>query len=88
MTRRRWYRLKSRSVNCRELGKVLQSYLDGDLEPDFADKISAHLENCRKCGLDLDTYQQIKDSLAAKLPEVDPEAISRLRQFGNELSSS
>ena len=27
MIRRRWYRLKSRSVNCRELGKVLQSYL-------------------------------------------------------------
>ena len=88
MIRRRWHRLKSRSVNCRELGKVLQSYLDGDLEPDFADKIGTHLENCRKCGLDLDTYQRIKDSLAAKLPEVDPAAIARLRQFGNELSSS
>lgn len=88
MIRRRWYRLKSRSVKCHELGKVLQSYLDGDLEPDFANKIATHLEKCRKCGLDLETYQRIKDSLASQLPEVDPEAIARLRQFGNELSSS
>ena len=88
MIRRRWYRLNSRSVKCCELGKVLQSYLDRDLEPDFADKITVHLEDCRKCGLDLDAYQRIKDSLAAKLPEVDTEAIAHLRQFGNELSSS
>ena len=88
MIRRRWYRPKTHSVKCRELGKVLQSYLDGDIEPDFADKLAAHLKDCRKCGLAEETYQRIKDSLAAKMPEVDPEAIARLRQFGNELSSS
>ena len=88
MIRRRWYRRKSRSVKCRELGKVLQSYLDGDIEPDFADKLEAHLRECRKCGLDLDTYQRIKDSLAMRIPEVDSEAVARLRQFGDELTSS
>lgn len=85
---RRWYRSKRRNVNCRELGTVLQSYLDDDLEPDFADKIAAHLKDCRKCGLDLDTYKRIKDSLAAKTPEVEPEVVARLRQFGNELTSN
>ena len=87
MIRRRWYRAKNHSVKCRELGKVLQSYLDGDLEPDFADKIAAHLEDCRKCGLDFAAYRQIKDSLAAKTSEVDPEAVARLRRLGNELTS-
>ena len=57
-------------------------------EPKHSAQALDFITNCRKCGLDLDTYQQIKDSLAAKLPEVDPEAIARLRQFGNELSSS
>ena len=86
MIRRSWGRRNKPEVNCREVGKVLQSYLDDDVEEDFAAKIAAHLEACRDCGLELETYQQIKTSLAAKMPDVDPDAIERLRAFGAEIS--
>lgn len=84
--RSRRYRNKP-TVDCREVGKVLQSYLDNDVEDDFAEKIASHLEACRECGLELDTYRQIKSSLAGKMPEVDPAALERLRAFGAQITS-
>ncbi|MEZ5168523.1 MAG: zf-HC2 domain-containing protein [Acidimicrobiales bacterium] len=85
MIRRTWWR-RRRPIDCREVGRVLQSYLDDDLEPEFAANIAAHLEACRSCGLDADTYRQIKRSLASRLPALDPAAIERLRAFGERLT--
>ncbi len=86
MIRRSWLRRRRSEVDCREVGKVLQSYLDGDVEDDFAAKIAGHLEACKDCGLEAETYQQIKTSLAAKMRAVDPDAIARLRTFGAEIT--
>ena len=86
MIRRSRRRRHKPEVDCREVGRVLQSYLDGDVEDDFAAKIGAHLEACKDCGLEYETYQRIKASLAAKMPEVDPAAVARLRAFGAEIT--
>ncbi len=86
MMKRRWFR-RSADVTCREVGRALQSYLDGDVETDFAAKIAEHLEKCKDCGLEEETYQQIKDSLARQQPGVDDEAIERPREFGRKLTS-
>ena len=86
MIRRSWGRRNTPEVNCREVGKVLQSYLDGDLDEDFAGKIAAHLEACKDCGLEFETYHQIKSSLARRMPEVDPAAVERLRAFGARIT--
>lgn len=86
MIRRRWFRRRRPVVDCREVGRVLQGYLDDNVEPDFAGKIAAHLDECRKCGLEATTYIQIKDSLAETRPEVDGDAMERLRRFGSRLT--
>ena len=86
MIRRSWGRRNKPEVNCREVGKVLQSYLDEDIEEGFAEKIASHLDACKECGLEVETYRQIKTSLAAKMPEVYPDAIERLRSFGQEIT--
>jgi hypothetical protein len=86
MITRRWFRRRRPAVNCRELGRVLQSYLDGDVEPGFADKIAEHLDDCKDCGLEAETYTQIKDSLAGQRAEVDDDAVIRLRDFGESLA--
>ena len=87
MIRRRLLRRGNTEVNCREVGRVLQSYLDGDVESDFADKIAAHLEKCKDCGLEYETYSRIKDSLAGQSnDEIDADAIARLRDFGRDLT--
>jgi len=84
--RRRWFRRRRPVVDCHEVGRVLQSYLDDNVEPGFAGKIAAHLDECRKCGLEATTYIQIKDSLAETRPEVDADAMERLRRFGSRLT--
>jgi len=86
MISRGWFRRRKPEVNCREVGRVLQSYLDDNVEPDFAGKIAAHLDECKKCGLEADTYRQIKDSLGDTRPDVDTDAIERLRSFGSRLT--
>ncbi|MEZ5244047.1 MAG: zf-HC2 domain-containing protein [Acidimicrobiales bacterium] len=86
MIRRSWGRRNKPEVNCREVGKVLQSYLDGAVEEDFARKIAGHLEACKHCGLEFETYRMIKASLSSSMPEVDPAAVERLREFGARIS--
>ena len=84
---RRWLRRRGEAeLDCRAVGRVLQSYLDNEVEDDFAAKIESHLEACRACGLELETYQQIKTTLAARMPDVDPAAVERLRSFGAEIT--
>ena len=86
MIRRRLLRRMSTEVNCREVGQVLQSYLDGEVEPGFAEKIAAHLEKCKDCGLEYETYERIKSSLSEQDAHVDADAIARLREFGRNLT--
>ena len=83
---RSWIRRRRPAVDCRELGKVLQSYLDDDVDPDFATKIAEHLEACKDCGLEAETYTQIKESLAGRRPRVDDDVVDRLRDFGESLT--
>ncbi len=86
MIARRWFRRRKPEVDCREVGRVLQSYLDDNVEPGFAGKIAAHLDECKKCGLESTAYTQLKDSLGQTRPAVDSHTIERLRAFGTELT--
>ncbi|MGH3440486.1 MAG: zf-HC2 domain-containing protein [Nitriliruptorales bacterium] len=73
-------------VECREVARVLQTYLDGELDQRTAEKAAEHLEACRRCGLEADTYRQLKEALAKRAEPVDVEALERLRAFTQELA--
>ncbi|CAN5752532.1 hypothetical protein BH24ACT5_BH24ACT5_25440 [soil metagenome] len=90
-----WSRLFGRrppALDCHAVGEVLQHYLDGldghdgPIEPERAERIEAHLEVCRLCGLEAATYRRIKQSLAARRADVPPDAVARLRDFAAHLS--
>lgn len=67
---------------CSRVARVLQSYLDGEVDPPTAAMVSAHLEFCRRCGLEASTYRSIKTAIAATGPaDVDRAAIGRLQAF-------
>lgn len=72
-------------ATCREVGRVLQSYLDGHVDELTARRVARHLELCRRCGMEAQTYSEIKRSLARRGGDVDPEVVERLRSFGSEL---
>jgi anti-sigma factor RsiW len=77
-----------RSDNCRAVGRRLQSYLDGEIDDVSRDQISAHLDACRACGLELSTYREVKGSLSRGPQPVADDALDRLRRFGDELATS
>ena len=75
---------------CREVGRILQTYLDGELDRSKVAKVTAHLEHCRRCGMEADAYARIKDSLArvGRNGLIHPEdqlSIERLRRFADSL---
>lgn len=85
--KRAFWRKDKTTANCREVGKVLQTYLDGELDDADALLVAAHLDECRDCGLESASYDRIKAALAQPMPEgTDPEAIARLRSFGEGLT--
>ncbi|MDA8056891.1 MAG: zf-HC2 domain-containing protein [Actinomycetota bacterium] len=66
--------------------RVLQSYLDGALDEVAARRVAEHLEDCRRCGLEAEVYQEIKAALGEGDRTVDPRAVERLRRFGEQLA--
>lgn len=73
-------------MSCHQVGEVLQQYLDGYIDAERADRIDSHLDECRRCGMEADTYQRIKSTLAAQRSDVPAESIDRLRRFGDRLA--
>lgn len=75
---------------CHEVGRVLQTYLDGELDQSSVAKVAAHLEHCRRCGMEANTYARIKGALTRVGREgwIHPEdrlSIERLRRFADGL---
>src|ERR671919_2671904 len=76
-----------RPLTCREVGKLLQRYLDGETDEHATAKVAEHLEDCRRCGLEAGIYREIKASLARRAPSLPDTTLIRLRRFGDQLVS-
>jgi hypothetical protein len=85
--RRRLTRRSDRPLSCRQVGKLLQRYLDDAVDELTARRIAHHLEDCRRCGLELDTYLAIKASLARRGATLPVDAMHRLQDFGQRLAA-
>lgn len=72
-------------LDCHAVGELLQQYLDGEIDAERGELIHAHLDDCRRCGLEAETYDRIKHTLAAQRADVPQESIDRLREFGRGL---
>lgn len=83
-----WIRRRrlAQEATCAEVARVLQSYLDGHVDDLTARRVHGHLERCRQCGLEAETYQAIKDALARRGQRVDSRSLERLRAFGERLA--
>ena len=81
----KWRPGRPRPMTCNEVGKWLNHYLDAELDDLRSARLAAHLEDCRRCGLEFDTYRRIKTSLHEKQDPVPQESLERLREFGTRL---
>jgi anti-sigma factor RsiW len=76
-----------RRLTCPEVARLLQRYLDGEIDDVMAQRIARHLDHCRRCGLEAETYSAIKRSLRAHRADVPPEALERLQSFARQLAA-
>ncbi len=88
LTAGRWPSVRpGEELSCPEVGRLLHRFLDGELADDVeVDQLSVHLEECRRCGLEADTYRKIKVALADHRTPVPRESVDRLREFGERLA--
>ena len=80
----RFRRRNGSELSCEEVGRVLQQFLDGELTGETVPKVEAHLDHCRRCGLEASVYRDVKASLARQA-EPPEESVRRLREFGEQL---
>jgi len=77
-----------RKMNCREVGRRLQTYLDGELDESRIDAIKEHLDACADCGLEADVFTRIKADLNSAAPSPDSAALQRLREFTERIADN
>lgn len=89
MTFGRWPAVRmGDQLSCPEVGRLLQRFLDGELDDEAeVEMLSEHLDECKRCGLEADTYRKIKSALAGRSAPVPQESVERLRRFGEQLAS-
>lgn len=82
-----WWRrmVGDQRMTCLEVGRILQSYLDGEVDEITARRVTRHLESCRRCGLEASTYVEIKYAVARRSLDVPEDAVQRLRRFCEHL---
>ena len=74
-------------MRCMRTMPVLQSYLDGNVDEATARRVAAHLEDCLRCGLEVEVYSEIKTALAEQRDAIDQGALDRLQHFAAHLAA-
>ena len=64
----------------------LQAWLDDALTEPERTRVRRHLEICRRCGLEAQTYRAIRTSLRARGTRVDAAARQRLQAYVDDLT--
>jgi Putative zinc-finger len=72
---------KKGGVTCLQVARMLQRYLDDQLDEGAAAQVADHLDECRRCGLDAESYREVKVALASRSRPSTPEQVERLTSF-------
>jgi anti-sigma factor RsiW len=72
-------------VNCLQVARILQRYLDDQLDERAAAHVASHLDECRRCGLDAESYREVKRALASRARPPTSRQVERLTAFVAEL---
>lgn len=73
-------------IECMRVRPLLQAFLDGELDDAQRQRVAAHVEACRRCGLEASTYMSLKRRLSGFDEPLDPDAVARLTEFVDHLA--
>lgn len=78
---------RSETVDCREIARLVQAFLDGEIADPRAVRVADHLDACLTCGLEADAYRWLKAAVAGLARADDPRQLERLQRFAEALAS-
>jgi anti-sigma factor RsiW len=84
-----WVRRRLRPdapARCAEVARSLQPFLDGEVDGHTLRFVAAHLDDCRRCGLEAETYRALKRALL-RVSDPPAEPVARLRRFADRLAA-
>ena len=64
-------------MKCKKTSERLNAYLDGELAPDEALAVQAHLRACPRCAAELDGLKQLNQALGAEPSTAVPNGFAR-----------
>ena len=79
-------RARPGQLDCRQVVRTLQAFLDGELDPREAEHVAAHLETCQGCGRESETIERVLDAIRTLRVECDSAAYRRLAATANRLA--
>lgn len=65
-------------LSCRQVRRTLQAFLDGEVAPERAEQVAAHLESCTRCSVEADIMDRVISALQRLRPDLDLAAYTRL----------
>jgi anti-sigma factor RsiW len=74
-------------ARCVEVGRHIQTYLDGNLDAEKAAKVASHLDACRRCGLTAADYKRLKEALAERSTPLPTDSLDRLKALAADLAA-
>lgn len=75
-----------RPLDCRDVRRLMQRFVDGELPPSQTELVAEHLRDCQRCGLSADTFRAVKAALRRLRPDLDVDALTRLHTYADELT--
>jgi anti-sigma factor RsiW len=63
---------------CMQVRRILQSFLDGEVEARRAEIVAAHLESCQRCGVEADVVRRVIAQIRRLRPDLDLAVYTRL----------
>jgi anti-sigma factor RsiW len=75
-------------LGCRQVRRILQSFLDGEVEPRRAVMVAAHLERCSRCHIEADVLARVIDAIQRLRPDLDRATYTRLIHAVEELTGT
>lgn len=68
----------SERLGCRQVHRILQSFLDGELGEHDVELVAAHLESCTRCRVEADMFGRVIEAVRELRPDIDLAGYTRL----------
>ena len=78
-------RRAAKQLSCHEVAELVQQFLDGELDETRTPLVEAHLDACRRCGIEASIYRDVITALAHRT-DPSPESVRRLHEFGERVA--